>query len=134
MDFTKFIKFEAMLTPALITIVYILGVLLIVFVSLLIMVMSFAPPPTYMSFTQPSPCFGSGCSGSSFDTNPLYTNYMNNKTAPSFNAMYIVWGLVFLVFGNVIWRMVCEFIAILFKINDNISSINSQFIAMKQNP
>lgn len=141
MDLTKFIKFEALITPALITIVYLLGILLIVLVSLPIMAMSFAPPPTYMSFTQPPPydgfrenCVGSGCSGSSFGTNSLYTNYMTNKSAPSFDGMYIVWGLVFLVFGNVIWRMVCEFIVVLFKINDNISSVNSHFIAMKQNP
>jgi len=132
MDLTKFIKFEAMLTPALISIVYLLGVLLIVLVSLLIMVLSFAPPSYDGSLENPA--YLPRYSGSSFGTNSLDNNYMTYKSAPSFNGMYIVWGLVFLVFGNVIWRMVCEFIVVLFKINDNISSVNSHFIAMKQNP
>lgn len=132
MDLTKFIKFEVLLTPALITIVYLLGVLLIVLVSLLMMAMSFAPPSAYETYR--GNCFGSGCSGSSFGTNSLYTNYLTNKSTPSFDGMYIVWGFVFLVFSNVIWRMVCEFIAILFKINDNISSVDSHLIAIKQNP
>jgi len=132
MELTKFIKFEALITPALITIVYLLGVVLIVLGSLLIMAMSFAPPPTYDGFR--GNCLGSGCSGSTFGTNSLDTNYMTYKSAPSFDGMWIVWGLLYLVFGNVIWRMVCEFIVVVFKINDHISSVDNHFIAMKQNP
>ena len=104
MDLNKFIKFEELITPAVITIVYLLGVIVIVLGSLVVMAMSFK-------------------SGSSS---------MFYKSEPSFDGMMIVAGLLYLVFGNIIWRMLCEFIVVIFKINEHMSSLDSYFIALKQ--
>ena len=37
----------------------------------------------------------------------------------------IIAGGLFLIFGNVLWRIICEFIAVIFKINDSLISIDS---------
>ena len=42
---------------------------------------------------------------------------MNSSTA-------IIVGGLFLIFGNVLWRIICEFIVILFNINETLESID----------
>jgi hypothetical protein len=37
----------------------------------------------------------------------------------------IISGGLFLIFGNFIWRIICEFTAVIFKINDSLISINT---------
>jgi hypothetical protein len=104
MELHRFINFEELITPTVITIVYILGVILIVLGSLVIMALSFFPA----------------------------SSSVYSRTAPSFDGMTMVLGLLYLVFGNIFWRLLCEFIVVVFKINDHISSVDSYFIEMKQ--
>ena len=43
---------------------------------------------------------------------------------------YVIYGAVALTFGNIAWRVICEFWMVLFSINDHLS-LNSQVITVR---
>lgn len=80
-DFNEFLSFRYLITPALVTIIYVIGAVLITIGAILTMV---------------SRSGGGGIWG----------------------------GLLILVFGNLYWRMVLEFLMVLFRMNDALQSID----------
>ena len=100
MDYNRFLNFEEMLTPKVISIIYLLGVIIIVLGALGTMI-------------------GSAAIGS-------YNGGLG--------MLGVIYGLLFLVCGNVAWRMICELTIVMFKINEHVSSVDKNLIAMKQNP
>ena len=79
-DFGDFIAFRYLITPSLVTVIYVIGAILITIAAL-------------GTMTQ------SGAAG-------------------------ITGGLLLLVFGNLYWRVILEFIMVLFRMNDALQSID----------
>jgi hypothetical protein len=77
-DFAEFISFRYLITPTIITIVYVIGAVLITLGAIATM--------------------ASGGNG-------------------------VVSGLLLLFFGNLYWRVVLEFVVVLFRMNDSLQSI-----------
>jgi hypothetical protein len=98
MEFNKFITFEELITPQAITIVYIIGAILITLGSLAFMGIGIVMPQ-YGSYSSSNPFSG---------------------------GFLILFGLIYLIFGNLFWRMLCEFLIVIFKINDTLVSIKSK--------
>jgi len=98
MEFNKFITVEELITPQAITIVYIIGAILITLGSLVFM--------------------GIGI------VMPQYGSYSSSNTFSG--GFLILFGLIYLIFGNLFWRMLCEFLIVIFKINDTLVSIKSK--------
>ena len=98
MEFNKFITFEELITPQAITIVYIIGAILITLVSLALMAGGIVMPQ--------------------------YGGYSSSN--PFSGGVLILIGLIYLIFGNLFWRMLCEFLIVIFKINDTLESIKSK--------
>jgi hypothetical protein len=79
-DFGEFISFRFLITPTIITIVYVIGAVLITLGAL-------------------GALAGGGGSG-------------------------LVFGLLFFFFGNLYWRVILEFVVVLFRMNDSLRSID----------
>jgi hypothetical protein len=79
-DFNEFIRFRYLITPAFITVVYVIGAILITLAAL-----------------------GALASGGG-------------------NGFVV--GLIVLVFGNLYWRVILEFVMVLFRMNDSLQSID----------
>lgn len=79
-DFNDFITFRYLITPGLVTVIYVVGALLITIASVVAML-------------------SGGSAG-------------------------VVGGLLALVFGNLYWRVILEFIMVLFRMNDALQSID----------
>ena len=79
-DFNDFITFRYLITPTLITVVYIIGAVLITIVAL-----------------------GATVSG---------------------GTAGLLVGLLILIFGNLYWRVILEFVMVLFRMNDSLQSID----------
>jgi len=86
MSFDDFITFRKYITPAFVTIVYILGALFI----------------TILAFWL------------------VYESTKGGYLA----QLYGVFGLMTLIFGNLFWRLVCEQMVVLFRIFDELRSMN----------
>lgn len=106
MTFRQFISFDEFMTPGLVTIVYILGVIAIILGTLIMFAMVF--------FAGSIPMVGTG----SADT--------------SLHFEYAIAAVVFFILGNLYWRVTCELLMVLFKINEHISSIDAYFIAINK--
>ena len=81
-DFGEFISFRFLITPTIITIVYVIGAVLITIASL--------------------GALAAGGGGG------------------------LVVGLLFLFFGNLYWRVILEFVVVLFRMNDSLRSIDKR--------
>jgi hypothetical protein len=79
-DFNDFIRFRYLITPAVITVVYVIGAIAITIGAL-----------------------GALAAG---------------------GANGLVLGVLFLVFGNLYWRVILEFVMVLFRMNDSLQSID----------
>lgn len=101
-DIQRWINFDEFVTPTIISIVYILGVILITLVALFVLV-------------------GGSLFGSTMDYG-----------AWNILVSFILAILIF-VFGNVLWRVYCEILMVIFKMNNHLNSIDQYFIAMKKN-
>jgi hypothetical protein len=110
MDVQRFINFDDLITPKCITIFYVLGVILITIVSVYTLSTVYSPGYSYSSYY-----------GSSYSSQPSY-NFVNFMTA-----------VLFFVLGNLFWRIACELVIVIFKINEHAGSINDYFTAIKQN-
>jgi len=108
MTFRQFISFDEFMTPGLVTIVYILGVIAIILVTLVMLAM--------VVFAGSIPMTGAGS--------------MDNSLHPE----YAVAAVIFFVLGNLYWRVTCELLMVLFKINEHISSIDAYFVAISKRP
>lgn len=102
MDIGKWINFDEFMTPKLITIVYVLGVIGITLFSLALLVLG-------------GSLIGMG----------------GNAGGLGFLLGIILAIIVFIV-GNIVLRVYCEIFIILFKIHDHLESIDEYFIAMKR--
>lgn len=102
MDVQRFISFEEFVTPSIITIVYILGVVGITLCSLFFVL------------------FGSALGG------------ISGKTGEGL-LTGIILAIIIFVFGNIILRVFCENLIILFKIHDHLESIDGYFKVIKAN-
>ena len=76
-DFREFVEFRYLITPAIITIVYVIGAILITIAAI-----------------------ASGGGGG------------------------VLSGLLVLIFGNLYWRVILEFVVVLFRMNDSLRSID----------
>ena len=106
MDLQRFFKFDEFVTPTLITIVYILGVLVITLASL------------YMLTT----IYSAGSSS------------WYSKSEPSWHFENAIIAVAWFIFGNLYWRVFCEIVIVIFKINNHLTSIDGYFLAINKNP
>ena len=79
-DFSEFISFRYLITPTLVTVIYVIGAVLITLTALA--------------------ALAQGGGGG------------------------LVSGLLLLIFGNLYWRVILEFIVVLFRMNDSLQSID----------
>jgi hypothetical protein len=100
MDIGDYLYFRSFITLPVIMVVYILGALAITLFSLLLMVGGLAMPSYPMG-------------------GYYYGNYPGG-------AAVILVGLIILIFGNIFWRIFCEYVAILFKIHERLVSLDSK--------
>jgi hypothetical protein len=105
MDVQRWINFEEFVTPSIITIVYVLGVILITLFSL------------YMLTT----VYSAGSSSYFY------------SSGPSWHFENAIIAVIIFVLGNLLLRIYCEILIVIFKIHDHLNSIDNYFIAMKRN-
>jgi len=103
MDVGRFVNFEEFITPKVMSIIYLLGVIVIILVSLAAIAMSFKTGSSSFYY----------------------------QSEPSIDWMMIVAGILYFIFGNLIWRMICEFVVVIFKIHDSIESVDNHVISLK---
>lgn len=108
MTVRQFITFDEFVTPGLITIVYILGVIAIILISLGMLAMVFLAGSIAL---------------------PGYEG-----ADSSLHFEYAIGAVLLFIFGNLYWRVTCELLMVLFKINNHLSSIDAYFIAINKNP
>lgn len=102
MDIQRWIQFDDFVTPNVITIIYVLGVIAISLFSLFILL-------------------GGGLMGA-----------MGDSGGFGFLIGLVTAVLVF-VLGNLLLRVYCEILIVIFKIHGHLKSIDEYFIVMKRN-
>ena len=95
MGLGDFLRFRHFITTGFIMIVYILGAILITIGSILLMVSGFA-----------------------FPTIPGYEQFQMS------GAVWVVMGILILIFGNLAWRILCEYLVVQFRIYEALHSID----------
>jgi hypothetical protein len=100
MDIGEFLSFRSFITPGVIMVVYILGALAITLFSMVMMFGGLAMPSSPMG-------------------GYYYGEYRSG-------AGLILFGVVMLLFGNIFWRIFCEYIIVIFRIHARIMSLDQK--------
>jgi hypothetical protein len=100
MDIGNFLSFRSFITPRVIMVVYILGALAITLFSLLLL-------------------FG----GLVMPSSPMGGYYYGEYRS---GAGLLLFGVFSLIFGNIFWRIFCEYIIVFFRIHDHIASLDQK--------
>ncbi len=95
MGFGDFLAFRHFITTGFIMVIYILGAILITIGSILLMVSGFALP-----------------------TIPGFEQFTMDRTVG------IIIGILFLIFGNLAWRIFCEYLVVQFRMYEALHSID----------
>ncbi|MHB1787633.1 MAG: DUF4282 domain-containing protein [Acidimicrobiales bacterium] len=99
----EFLSFRAMVTSSVIKVLYTLGAVAITITSIVVFIMSFIPPS----------CDSYG--------------YCTSRGG----GMFVLISVLVLIFGNLWWRLICEWFIIFFSIHDRVRSIEEQLVGRK---